>query len=49
MYDSWFEDNVLLVMIDRKLLTPEDAALLDQKPVIIEDWQPFFRALTRLQ
>ena len=49
MYDSWFDDNVLLVIVEKKLLTPEDAALFDQKPVIVEDWQPFFRALTRLQ
>ncbi len=49
MYDSWFDENVLLVMVDKKLLSKEDAALLDQKPVIIEDWQPFFRMLTQLQ
>jgi len=49
MYDSWFDENILLVMIDKKLLSESDAALLDQKPVIVEDWQPFFRALTRLE
>jgi bleomycin hydrolase len=48
MYDSWFDDNVLLVMVDKKLLSKEDAALLEQKPVIVEDWQPFFRTLTQL-
>jgi bleomycin hydrolase len=49
MYDSWFDENVLLVMVDKKKLSEADAALLDQKPVVIEDWQPFFRELTRLQ
>lgn len=49
MYDSWFDENVLLVMVDKKKLSQADAALLDQKPVVIEDWQPFFRELTRLQ
>ncbi len=49
MYDSWFEDNVLLVMVDKKLLSAADAALLEQKPVIVEDWQPFFRGLTELK
>ncbi|MCX6835593.1 MAG: hypothetical protein NTW07_10760 [candidate division Zixibacteria bacterium] len=49
MYDSWFDENVLLVMVDKKMLSEVDAALLDQKPVVIEDWQPFFRELTRLQ
>ncbi|MBK7140444.1 MAG: hypothetical protein IPH75_00010 [bacterium] len=49
MYDSWFDDNVLLVMVEKKLLSKEDAALLEQKPVMVEDWQPFFRALMQLQ
>lgn len=49
MYDSWYDDNVLLVMVEKSLLTKEDAALFDQKPVIVEDWQPFFRNLTQLK
>ncbi len=49
MYDSWFSEYVLMVIVDRKLLTAEDAAKLEQKPVIIEDWQPFFLALRNLQ
>ncbi|MEW5796462.1 MAG: C1 family peptidase [Candidatus Zixiibacteriota bacterium] len=49
MYDSWFDENVLLVIVDRELLSTEDAALFAQKPVMVEDWQPFFRALTRLR
>ena len=49
MYDTWFDENVLLVLVDRKLLSEADAALLDQKPVVVEDWEPFFRALTRLR
>ena len=49
MYDSWFDEYVLLVIVDKELLGPEDAALFDQKPVIIEDWQPFFAALKNLQ
>jgi bleomycin hydrolase len=49
MYDTWFDENVLLVLVDKKLLSETDAALLDQKPVVMEDWQPFFRALTQLQ
>jgi len=49
MYDSWFDENVLLVIVDKRLLSEADAALFDQKPVVLEYWQPFFRALTRLQ
>ncbi|MBU0985140.1 MAG: hypothetical protein KKA42_14795 [candidate division Zixibacteria bacterium] len=49
MYDSWFDENVLLVMIDPALLSPDDAAGLEQKPVVIEDWKPFFRAMLNLE
>jgi len=49
MYDSWFDEYVLVIIVDRKLLSTEDAALLEQKPVIIEDWKPFFLALKNLQ
>jgi bleomycin hydrolase len=49
MYDSWFDEYVLMVIIDRNLLSADDAAKFEQKPVIIEDWQPFFLALKNLQ
>ena len=42
-------DNVLLVQVDKKLLANEEAAMLEQKPVMVEDRQPFFRALMQLQ
>lgn len=49
MYDGWFDEWVLLVVIDKRLLEPEDLALLEQTPVRIKDWQPFFLALRNLQ
>ncbi len=49
MYDSWFDEFVMQVMVDKQLLDAEDAELFEQKPVIIEDWQPFFSALRNLQ
>jgi bleomycin hydrolase len=49
MYDSWFDEYVFVVMINKDLLDPEDAARFEQKPVIVEDWEPFFRSLTKLK
>ena len=48
MYDDWFDEYVLLVMIDKKLLSEEDQDKFKQKPVTIADWQPFFLALRNL-
>lgn len=48
MYDDWFTEYVLLVMIDKKLLSDEDREKLKQKPEKIADWQPFFLALRNL-
>ncbi len=49
MLDDWFDEYVLLVMVDKRLLDESDAALWDQEPVVVEDWEPFFRSLTRLR
>jgi bleomycin hydrolase len=49
MYDDWYDQNVLLVMVDKKVLEPDDLALFEKKPVVIEDWEPFFTALRNLQ
>lgn len=49
MYDGWFDEWVLLVIVDKRLLEPDDLAILDQRPVLIKDWQPFFLALRNLE
>ena len=49
MYDDWFDEYVLMVMVDEARLDPDDAELLKQEPIIIEDWQPFYNALRNLQ
>lgn len=49
MYDNWFDEYVLLVIVDRSLLEPEDRELFAQKPKVIADWEPFFLALRNLQ
>lgn len=49
MYDDWFDEYVLVVIVDRKLLSEEDVRKLKQTPVRIADWEPFFLALRNLQ
>jgi bleomycin hydrolase len=49
MLDNWFDENVLLVIVDKKLLSAEDQKAWEQKPVMVADWEPFFMALQRLE
>lgn len=48
MYDSWFDEYVMMVIIDKNLLSAADAEKLKQKPVVVPYWEPFFAALRRL-
>jgi bleomycin hydrolase len=48
MYDSWFDEYVLMVIVDEDLLSEEDSDKLDQDPIPIAYWEPFFLALRRL-
>ncbi|MCK4301154.1 MAG: hypothetical protein KAW91_00185, partial [candidate division Zixibacteria bacterium] len=45
MYDDWFDEYVLVTIINRKLIEPEDLEKLKQKPVRLPAWDPFFLAL----
>ena len=49
MLDNWFDENVLLVIVDKRLLSAEDQKAWNQKPIMIADWEPFFLALQRLE
>lgn len=49
MLDNWFDENVLLVIVDKRLLSPEDQKAWEQKPIMVADWEPFFKALQRLE
>ena len=49
MYDRWFDEYVLLVIIDKSMLSEKDQKLFESKPKIVEDWQPFFLALRNLE
>jgi len=48
MYDDWFNQYVLMVIVDKRLLSKEDVAKLKQKPKKIADWEPFFFYLRNL-
>ncbi len=49
MYDDWYDDNVLLIIVDKAKLDEADLKILDQKPIVIADWEPFFMALKNIQ
>lgn len=38
--DSWFDEFVYQVVVDKKYLEPEVAALFDQEPIELEPWDP---------
>jgi bleomycin hydrolase len=49
MYDDWFDEYVLVTIIDRRLMEEPEVEMLEQKPLPIEAWDPFFLALRRLE
>lgn len=49
MYDDWFDEYVYVVIVDKRLVDPEELKMLDQKPRISELWDPFSQALKNLQ
>jgi bleomycin hydrolase len=40
MYDSWFDNYVLVVIVNKKYLSEADRKLLDQEPVVLPSWDP---------
>ncbi len=48
MYDNWFNEYVLTVVIASHLLDPEDAEKMKREPVKIPMWDPFLSAFRRL-
>ncbi len=49
MYDDWFDEYLLLIIVDKNILSADDQKLFDSKPKMIKDWQPFFLALRNLE
>jgi bleomycin hydrolase len=40
MYDSWFDNYVLVIIINKKYLDGDDRKLLDTEPVVLPAWDP---------
>jgi bleomycin hydrolase len=40
MYGSWFDNYVLVIIVNKKLLSEADRKLLGQEPVILPSWDP---------
>jgi bleomycin hydrolase len=40
MYDSWFDNYVLVIIVNKKYLSEADRKLLDLEPVILPSWDP---------
>ena len=39
--DSWFDRYMYVVAINKKYLSEEDLAALNEEPVVLEPWDPF--------
>lgn len=48
MYDGWFDEYVYVVIVDTRLMEPDDLALMDQKPIRSEMWDVLFQSLNNL-
>jgi len=49
MYDNWFDEYVYVAVIEKRLLTDRDRAKWEQDPVVLPTWDPFYKALKKLQ
>lgn len=49
MKDDWFSAYVLVVVIPKNLLEDEELKLLDKKPIIIKDYEPFSVGMRSIQ
>ena len=49
MYNDWFKEYALAVVVDKSHLSEDDLDKLKQKPIVIADWEPFFLALRNLK
>lgn len=49
MYDDWYDDNLLLIIVDKNLLEDDEKRIFDQEPIVIKDWEPFFLQLRNIE
>ena len=40
MSDDWFDEYTYQVVIDKKYLTKEELAMLDQEMIVLKPWDP---------
>ena len=40
MSDEWFDEYLYQIVVDKKYLPRETAALLSQEPIMLEPWDP---------
>ncbi len=49
MYDDWFDEYVLMAIVDKRLLDDKDSRMFDETPERVPMWDPFFLALRNLR
>lgn len=49
MQDDWFDAYVLVVVVPKNLLEDEELKLLEKKPIIIKDYEPFASGMRSIQ
>lgn len=49
MYDDWFNEYVYVAVIDKALLDLDDQASLKEPPIVLPVWDPFWKAMKRLE
>lgn len=45
MYDNWFDDYVIMAIVNKKYLPERITALLEAKPVVIKESDPFLKLM----
>jgi len=45
MYDNWFDDYVIMAIVNKKYLPERIIALLDTKPIVIKESDPFLELM----
>lgn len=49
MYDDWFDANVYVAVVEKRHLEDADRKKLEQTPVVLPTWDPFYRAAKELK
>ena len=41
MTSKWFNENVFMVVVDKKFVNKKILGVLSQKPTVLQPWDPF--------